>query len=72
MTDDDAKKLAEISKDLPPADLDVEAARRIMEAARRDVGRGASRIWMAEAALVAIFTSGILVWTLLKVIEIFK
>ena len=50
--DDDANKLAEISRELPPIDIDEASAQRIALAARQSVGRGPSPTRFIEPVLV--------------------
>jgi hypothetical protein len=70
MSDDDAKKLAEISRELPPIDIDDAAAQRIKQRARATVGRGPSPTRFVEPALVALLVLSVLVWTIYKIIEV--
>lgn len=73
MSDDanlDAKRLAELSKDLPSIDLDGEAAQRIAQRARLSVGRGLSSRRLVEPLLVALVAVSIVVWTAYKLYEI--
>lgn len=73
MTDDgnlDARRLAELSKDLPSIDLDGEAAQRIARRARLSVGRGPSPTRLVEPLLVAVVAVSIVVWTAYMLYEI--
>lgn len=68
--DDDAKKLAEISRELPPIDIDAAAAQRISQRARASVGRGRSPARFIEPVLVALLLLSVIVWTIIKLIEV--
>ncbi|HUS31160.1 MAG TPA: hypothetical protein VMZ53_21770 [Kofleriaceae bacterium] len=68
--DDDANKLAEISRELPPLDIDDAAAQRIAQRARASVGRGPSPTRFIEPVLVGLLVLSVLVWTILKLIEV--
>lgn len=70
--DDDAKKLAEISRELPPIDIDDASAQRIAHAARQSVGRGPSPKRFIEPVLVGVLALSMLVWTILKLIEVLR
>ena len=70
MTDDDAKKLAEISRDLPTLDVDEATAGRIATTTRAFVGRGNSPLRFIEPILVALLVTSILAWTILKLVEV--
>ena len=72
MTDDDAKRLADISRELPALDLDDASARRIALRTRESVGRGPSPLRFIEPVLVVLFTSSIAVWTALKLVELLR
>lgn len=75
MSDDpnlDAKRLAELGKELPSLDLDSASAQRIAHRARQSVGRGPSPVRFVEPALVAILAVSILVWTALKLYELLR
>ena len=67
---DDAKKLAEISRELRPIDIDDAAAQRIAQRARASVGRGPSPARFVEPVLVGLLAMSVLVWTILKLIEV--
>lgn len=68
--ENDAKKLAEISRELPSIDLDEAAAQRIAQRARASVGRGPSPKRFVEPMLVGLLVVSVLVWTVLKLIEV--
>ena len=72
MSDDDAKKLAELSRELPSIDLDDAAAQRIAQRARASVGRGPSPWRFVEPVLVGLLVVSVLVWTVLKLIEVLR
>ena len=67
---DDAKKLAEISRELPKIDIDDVSAQRIAQRARASVGRGRSPTRFVEPVLVGLVLLSVLVWTILKLIEV--
>jgi hypothetical protein len=67
--DEDAMKLADLARGLPPTDLDPAAAERIVALARRDVGHGPPKRRMIEAALVAMLVLATLAWVTLKIYE---
>jgi hypothetical protein len=68
--EDDAKKLAELSRELPRIDLDDAAAKRIAQRARASVGHGPSPKRFIEPALVALLLLSVLAWTIYKLIEV--
>ena len=68
-TDDDAAKLAEISRELPANDLDSISAERIAMRARQDVGRGPSPRRFLEPAIATVLVGSYLVWAVLKIVE---
>ena len=70
MTDDDAKKLAELGRELPAIDLDEAASQRIAQRARASVGRRPSPKRFVEPVLVGLLVLSVLVWTILKLIEV--
>jgi hypothetical protein len=70
MTDDDAKKLGDLSQELPALDLDPASAQRIAARTRAQVGRGPSKRRFIEPVLVAIFVTAALAWALYKVFEV--
>jgi hypothetical protein len=72
MTDDDAKRLAELGHELTSIDVDATSAERISYQARTNLGRAPSPLRYGEPVLVAIFTTSFLVWALMKVIEVFR
>jgi hypothetical protein len=68
--DNDAKKLAELGRDLPPIDVDATTGEQIARRARMDVGKGLPRRrWILPIAALAV-SLGYLTWTLLKVFEV--
>ena len=71
MTDeDDAKKLAEISAELPPIDVDATTGEQIARRARLDLGKGPPRRrWILPALAVAASLS-YLTWTVLRLFEV--
>jgi hypothetical protein len=70
MSEDDARLLAEISRELPQIDVDDARAQRIAESTRRQVGRGPSRMRFFEPVAVGILATSVLAWVVLKLIEI--
>jgi hypothetical protein len=74
MSDDDATadatKLMEISRELPPIDLDDASARRIAHEARMSVGRGPSPLRFVEPIAVALLGGGVLGWAIMKLVEV--
>jgi hypothetical protein len=70
MIDDDANRLAELSRELPKLDLDEAAAQRIAQRARASVGRGPSPARFVEPVLVGLLVLSVLVWTIAKLIEV--
>ena len=69
---DDADKLAQLSTDLLPLDLDEESARRIAHRARESVGRGPSPTRFIEPIAVALFEISFFAWVLAKVMEVLR
>ncbi len=69
-TDDDVKRLGELSGELPAIDLDATTAERIARRARDDVGKGPPRRRVLEPVLAAMIVSAYLVWALIKVLEL--
>jgi hypothetical protein len=67
---DDVSKLAEISRELPRIDLEDTAAQRIAQRTRHQVGRSPSARRFIEPALVALLVLSVLVWTVIKLIEV--
>lgn len=73
MSDDanlDAKRLAELGKELPAIDLDGATAQRIAQRARLSVGRRPSPTRLVEPVVVALLAVSILVWTAYKLYQI--
>lgn len=69
-TDDDAAKLLEISRDLPPMDLDDTTAQRIARRARADVGKRPSRARLVLPIVAMLVVAAYSVWVILKLIEV--
>jgi hypothetical protein len=75
MSDDanlDAKRLAELGKELPAIDVDSTSAQRIAHRARQSIGRGPSPVRLVEPLLVTLFAVSILVWAALKLYEVWR
>jgi hypothetical protein len=71
-SDDDVKKLAEISQQLTSIDVDDARADRIARRARVGVGRGPSPVRFLEPMLVVVFTTSFLVWVMMKMFAVFQ
>ena len=69
---DDIHQLADLSDQLAPIDLDDTSAQRIALRARVDVGRGPSPRRFVEPILVAVFALSFLIWTLSKMLGIYR
>jgi hypothetical protein len=69
-TSDDASKLAEISRELPPVDVDEARAKRMAALTRQQLGHGPSPKRLVEPILVGIVAISMLVWLIYKLIEI--
>jgi hypothetical protein len=67
---DDAEKLAEISRDLPPVDVDDARAQRIAAMTRQQVGHGPSPKRFVEPILVGVIATSMLAWVIYKLVEI--
>ena len=67
---DDAAKLAELRRELPPLDLDDATALRIAHRARAAVGRGLPAGRFVEPVLIATFEVSLLVWLVVKLIYV--
>jgi hypothetical protein len=67
---DDAQKLAEISRDLPPVDVDEARAQRIAAMTRVQVGHGPSPKRFIEPILVGVVATSMLAWVICKLVEI--
>jgi hypothetical protein len=67
---DDAQKLAEISRELPPIDVDDAHAQRIAAMTRQQIGQGPSRRRLVEPLLVGVVAASVLAWVVYKLIEI--
>jgi hypothetical protein len=73
MTDrDDAALLAELGRELPRIDVDDQRAREIGQRARGAVGRGAPASRFVEPILVGLFEASLLVWTVMKLVEVLR
>ena len=68
--DDDAKKLADISKELPAIDLDNISAERMAHRVRADLGKGPSPRRFVLPIVAATVVLGYGTWMLLKVLEV--
>lgn len=68
--DDDASKLADISKELPAIDLDHVTSERMAHRLRENIGKGPSPRRFVLPIVVAIVIAAYGVWTLLKVLEV--
>lgn len=68
--DDDAKQLADLSKDMPAIDLDNVSAERMAHRLRQDLGKppSARRFVLPIVAAIVVLAYG--TWTLLKVLEV--
>ncbi len=69
-TDDDVKRLGELSGELPAIDLDATTAERIARRVRDDVGKGPPRRRLVEPVLAAVVITAYLVWAIIKVLEL--
>jgi hypothetical protein len=67
---DDAQKLAEISRELPPIDVDDARAQRIAAMTRQQVGHGPSPRRFVEPILVGVVATSMLAWVIYKLVEI--
>jgi hypothetical protein len=71
LDNDDARMLAAISRELPPIDVDATTGEQIARRARQDVGKGRpARRWILPI-VAAVVSVSYLVWTLLKMLEVF-
>jgi hypothetical protein len=70
MSDDDAKLLTELGRDLPSIDVDEQRAQRMVARTRQHVGRGSSPLRWVEPVAVALLVTSVLVWALVKLFEI--
>lgn len=68
--DDDAKQLADLSKDMPAIDLDHVSAERMAHRLRQDLGKPPSRRRFVLPILAAIVVLAYGTWMLLKVLEV--
>ncbi len=71
-TEDDVKRLGELSGELPAIDLDASTAARIARRARDDVGKGPPRRRLIEPVLAALVATAYLVWAIIKVLEVLR
>jgi hypothetical protein len=69
-TSDDADKLAEISRELPPIDVEDARAQRIAAMTRQQVGHGPSPRRFVEPLFVGVVAASLLVWVIYTLIEI--
>jgi hypothetical protein len=67
---DDAEKLAEISRELPPIDVDDARAQRMAALTRQQLGHGPSPKRLVEPILVGVVATSVLGWVIYKLIEI--
>lgn len=72
MSDDDARRLAEISRELPPIDLDDVSAQRIAMVTREQVGKGPPLTRFIEPTVIVLFTTSMVAWIVYKLIEIWS
>ena len=73
MTDDDARKVAELGGGLPALDVDNTTAEQIARRARESVGKPPSRLrWIVPITAVALAAAGYAVWVLLKLFEVLR
>ncbi len=70
MSEDDAKLLADIGRELPSIDVDDARAQRIAAPTRLRVGRGPSPLRFVEPIAVTLLVTSVLVWVVVKLIEI--
>ena len=68
MSDDDADKLAEISKQLPAMDVDSTSAELIARRARESVGKGIPKRRIIVAIAIVLFVASFLTWAVVQVI----
>jgi hypothetical protein len=69
---DDASQLAEISRELPPVDLDEPSALRIAHQARQAVGRREPLTRLVEPMLVVAFELSLIGCTVVKLVELLR
>ena len=69
---DDADQLAQLGRELPRIDLDDQRAQRIAHRARGSVGRGRPLTRFVEPALVVLFETSVMMWVLVKVVEVLR
>jgi len=69
---DDADELAQLSRELPRIDLDDASAQRIAHRARVAVGRRRSLTRFGEPALIILFEVSVLMWVLVKVVQVLR
>jgi hypothetical protein len=69
---DDADKLVEISRELPPLDLDTTTAEQIARRARADLGKRPSRMRLALPIVAMVVTGLYAVWLVAKLLELLR
>ncbi len=69
-TDEDARRLGELSGELPAIDVDATTAERIARRVREDVGKGAPRRRIIEPAIATVLVVAYLIWAIIKVLEL--
>lgn len=70
MSDNDAKQLADLGRELPPIDVDDVSAQRIAALTRQNVGRGPSPMRFVEPVAVALLVTSLVVWLVIKLVEL--
>lgn len=70
MSEDDAKLLAAISRELPTIDVDDARAQQMAAQTRLQVGRAPSVLRFVEPVAVALLVTSMLAWVVIKLIEI--
>jgi hypothetical protein len=73
MTDDpdtDAARLSEISRELPPLDLDATTAERIALKARANVGKRPPRTRLVLPILAMLVVAAYTAWAIAKLIDV--
>ena len=66
----DLRRLTEISRELPPIDLDAQSAERIARRAGDDLGKRPPVRRTVELALATVIVAVYLVWVIGKVLEL--
>lgn len=69
---DDADQLAQLGRELPRIDLPDEDAQRIAHRARAAVGKRPSAARFVEPTLIAVFEVSVLMWVLVKLMEVLR